>query len=72
MIDYESFNPNLKALRRILFALIAAAVVTFAIALSLILHPVPQPRVTRTARKCTCGGAGICRPRPSPPVKAGN
>jgi hypothetical protein len=72
MIDYESFNPNVKALRRILFALIASAVVTFGIAMFLILHPAPQARVTRVARRCTCRGAGICCVRPFPPVKAGN
>ncbi len=72
MIDYESFEPNLKALRRILFALAAAAVMTFGIALFLIMHPMPSPRVTRLAQRCTCKGAGICCPRPSPLVKAGN
>ena len=72
MIDYESFQPNLKALRRILVSLIAVAMATFGIALFLILHPAPQPRVTRAARKCNCKGAGICCPRPSPLMKAGN
>jgi hypothetical protein len=60
MMDYESCRPNVPALRRILFALIAGAVVTFGIALSLILRPPPHTSVTHTARKCTCKGAGAC------------
>jgi hypothetical protein len=47
MMYDQSLQPNLKALRRILAALIAGAVVTFGIALFLILHPPPRPRVTR-------------------------
>jgi len=61
MIDYASFQPNLNALRRILFVLIAAAVVTFGIALFLIMRPLPSPRVTRAVSRCACKGAGICR-----------
>jgi hypothetical protein len=72
MIDYESFEPNLKALRRIMAALIVAAVITFGIAVFLIVHPPHHPRVTRAAPRCACKGAGICCPRPSPLVKAGN
>jgi hypothetical protein len=70
MIDYESFQPDLKALRRILYALATAALVTFGIALFLILHPPPQPRFTRVAPRCTCRGEGACCPHPSPLVKA--
>jgi hypothetical protein len=69
MIDYESFQPNLKALRRIMAALIAAAVITFGIAMFLIMRPLPSPRVTHPARVCTCHGAGACRLHS---VKAGN
>jgi hypothetical protein len=69
MIDYESFQPNLKALRRIMAALIAAAVITFGIAVLLILRPLPSPRVTRAVRRCACKGTGICRLHS---VKAGN
>lgn len=72
MIDYESFQPNVKALRRILIALVVGAVVTFGIAVSLILPPPPPSKVTRAVRRCTCKGAGICCFRPSPPIKAGN
>jgi len=69
MIDYESFQPNLKALRRIMAALIAAAVITFGIAMFLIIRPLPSPRITHSARVCTCKGMGICRLHT---VKAGN
>lgn len=68
---YEDCQPNLKALRRILVALIASAMATFGIALFLILHP-PPPRVTRAIRKCTCQGAGICCIHSKLPVRAGN
>lgn len=70
MIDYESFQPDVKALRRILYALATAAVATFGIALFLILYQPPQPRFTRVAQRCTCRGEGICCPHPSPLVKA--
>lgn len=72
MIDYESFEPNLKALRRIMAALIAAAVITFGIAVFLIMHPLPSPRATRAVPRCACKGAGNCCPRSSPAIKAGN
>ena len=71
MIDYKSFQPDLKALRRILYALATAAVVTFGITLFLILHPAPQPTIAHGARKCACKGEGIFCPRPSPLVKTG-
>jgi hypothetical protein len=61
MIDYASFEPNLKALRRIMAALIAAAVITFGIAMFLIMRPLPSPRVTRAPPRCACRGAGVCR-----------
>ena len=69
MIDYASFQPNLKALRRIMAALIAAAVITFGIAMFLIVRPLPSPRVTRAVPRCACRGAGVCRLHS---VKAGN
>jgi len=73
MIDYESFQPDLKALRRILYALATAAVVTFGIAMFLIVHPAPQTHVTtRAAPQCICRGEGRGYPCPSPFVKAGN
>jgi hypothetical protein len=59
MIDYESFQPHLKALRRIMAALIAAAVITFGMSVFLITRPLPSPRVTRAAPRCACKGAGF-------------
>jgi hypothetical protein len=60
MMYHESFQPNIKALRGILAALIAAAVITFGIALFLVLRPLPPPRVTRSAKSCTCQKMGAC------------
>jgi hypothetical protein len=71
-MTHEDCQPNLKALRRILVALIAGAVVTFGIALFLILRPPPQPKIRRAMRRCTCQGAGICCLNSKQPVRAGN
>ena len=53
-------GPNLKALRRILAALIISAALCFAICLALILHaPKPQQRQIRRAEtrtECHCQG----------------
>jgi len=52
--DYS--GPNLKALRRILAALIASAVICFAITIALIAHAKPHQNGTRIAQKhCMCG-----------------
>jgi len=40
--DYANANPNLKALKRILFALIAAAALCFAVTLTLIARAKPH------------------------------
>ena len=53
-------EPDFKALRRILAALIISAAVCFAICLALILHAPkpsqPQPRRTATHAECHCEG----------------
>jgi hypothetical protein len=72
MIDYESFQPNLKALRRILITLSAAAVATFGIAMFLILHAPPRPKITHVAQRCACRDAGICCLPPKVPARGRN
>jgi hypothetical protein len=49
--DADYFGPNLKALRRILAALIASAVLCFAITLTLIARAKPPQTGTRIAQK---------------------
>jgi hypothetical protein len=61
---YEDANPNLKALRRILYALIASAALCFAITLTLIARTKPPQRGTRVARsQCTCLSCARTHPR---------
>jgi hypothetical protein len=55
--DYANANPNLKALKRILFALIAAAALCFAVTLTLIARAKPHGQsVHQTPARCACGG----------------
>jgi hypothetical protein len=54
---YEDANPNLKALRRIMFALFASAALCFAITLTLITRTTPpQHQAHATPARCACGG----------------
>lgn len=61
--DMTDATPNLRALRRIGMALVAAAVITFGIAIALILCPPPRPRVIHPAKACLCQKAS-CPRRP--------
>lgn len=55
--DYAGANPNLKALRRIGFALVASAVLCFAVALTLIARTKPPQHSTSTIPvRWLCGG----------------
>lgn len=55
--DYAHANPNLKALRRILYALLASAALCFAITLTLIARARPaQQKAHSTPAHCVCGG----------------
>lgn len=54
--DYANANPDRKALRRILYALIASAALCFAVTLTLIARAKPPQTGTRVAQKsCACG-----------------
>jgi hypothetical protein len=55
------FQPNGRALRGILAALVGSVVVCFGITLSRVLSPPPQPRAIRAIPNCTCQKAGACR-----------
>jgi hypothetical protein len=52
--DMTDATPDLRALRRIGIALVAAAVITFGIAIALILHPPSGPSVVHPAKACLC------------------
>ena len=54
--DAEYSGPNLKALRRIMAALIASAVLCFAICVTLIARAKPPEPSTPTHVRCACGG----------------
>ena len=54
--DYAHTSPNLKALRRIMAALIASAVLCFAICITLIARTKPPQPTTATRVRCACGG----------------
>jgi hypothetical protein len=55
--DYEQANPNLKALRRILFAFIAAAALCFTACMMLIARAKPPHHPSQaTPARCVCGG----------------
>jgi hypothetical protein len=62
-------GPDLKALRRILFALIASAVLCFAIALTLIARTKRPNMPMRTASpaRCACGGQCVRAPMRTTP-----
>jgi hypothetical protein len=55
--DYAHANPNLKALRRILYALLTAVALCFGITLTLIARTrPPQHQTPSTPARCACGG----------------
>lgn len=59
-VSIEGRGPNLKALRRILYALIASAMLCFAITLTLIARTKPIQNGTRIAQKrCGCGASCV-------------
>ena len=61
--DYANAKPDLKALKRILYALIASAALCFAVTLTLITRTKPPQTGTRIAQKrCACGNRCLREP----------
>lgn len=53
--DFSAMQPNLRALRRILYGLIAIGVFCCGMVVFLVAHPAQRP-VVRSSVACTCKG----------------